>query len=34
MIENPGFFLYFPNTAQVLPKLRAFVDFVIEQWAR
>lgn len=27
MPENPGFFLYFPNRAQVLPKLRAFIDF-------
>jgi DNA-binding transcriptional LysR family regulator len=25
--ETPGFFLYFPSRAQVLPKLRAFIDF-------
>jgi DNA-binding transcriptional LysR family regulator len=25
--ETPGFFLYFPSRAQVLPKLRAFIEF-------
>jgi DNA-binding transcriptional LysR family regulator len=25
--ENPGLFVYFPSRAQVLPKLRAFLDF-------
>jgi DNA-binding transcriptional LysR family regulator len=28
MPENPGFYLYFPSRAQVMPKLRAFIDFV------
>jgi DNA-binding transcriptional LysR family regulator len=27
--ETPGFFLYFPSRAQVLPKLRAFADFTV-----
>jgi DNA-binding transcriptional LysR family regulator len=27
MPSIPGFFLYFPSTAQVLPKLRAFLDY-------
>lgn len=27
MPESPGFFIYFPNRKQMLPKLRAFVDF-------
>lgn len=27
MPESPGFFVYFPNRKQVLPKLRAFLDF-------
>ncbi len=27
MPEHPGFFIYFPSRAQVLPKLRAFLDF-------
>jgi DNA-binding transcriptional LysR family regulator len=26
--DTPGFYLYFPARAQVLPKLRAFIDFV------
>ena len=26
--ESPGFFVYFPSRAQVLPKLRAFIDFM------
>ena len=25
--QTPGFFLYFPSRHQVLPKLRAFIDF-------
>jgi DNA-binding transcriptional LysR family regulator len=25
--KTPGFFIYFPSRAQVLPKLRAFLDF-------
>jgi DNA-binding transcriptional LysR family regulator len=29
MPETPGFFLYFPSRAQVLPKLRAFADFAV-----
>jgi DNA-binding transcriptional LysR family regulator len=29
MPESPGFFLYFPHRAQVLPKLRAFADFAV-----
>jgi DNA-binding transcriptional LysR family regulator len=27
MPESPGFFAYFPHRNQVLPKLRAFLDF-------
>jgi DNA-binding transcriptional LysR family regulator len=27
MPKTPGFFIYFPSRAQVLPKLRAFLDF-------
>ncbi len=27
MPESPGFFIYFPSRAQVLPKLRAFLEF-------
>ena len=30
MAENPGFFLYFPSRAQMLPKLRGFLDFWAE----
>ena len=26
-LESPGFFLYYPNRAQVMLKLRAFIDF-------
>jgi DNA-binding transcriptional LysR family regulator len=29
MPETPGFFLYFPSRAQVMPKLRAFADFAV-----
>ncbi len=29
--ETPGFFLYFPHRAQVMPKLRAFADFAVER---
>ncbi len=25
--ETPGFFLYHPSRAQVMPKLRAFIDY-------
>jgi DNA-binding transcriptional LysR family regulator len=27
-VATPGFFLYFPARAQVLPKLRAFIDYL------
>jgi DNA-binding transcriptional LysR family regulator len=29
--ETPGFFLYFPSRHQVMPKLRAFIDFARER---
>lgn len=29
--ETPGFFLYFPSRHQVMPKLRAFIDFAREK---
>ncbi|MCI0995116.1 LysR family transcriptional regulator [Pseudomonas corrugata] len=31
MPESPGFFAYFPHRNQVLPKLRAFLDFCSEK---
>lgn len=32
--ETPGFFLYFPHRAQVLPKLRVFADFTVARLRR
>jgi DNA-binding transcriptional LysR family regulator len=29
-VATPGFFLYFPARSQVLPKLRAFIDYARE----
>ena len=31
--SSPGFFLYFPSRAQVMPKLRAFIDYARERLA-
>lgn len=32
--STTGLFLYYPSRAQVMPKLRAFIDFVHDQMAR
>jgi DNA-binding transcriptional LysR family regulator len=32
-VATPGFFLYFPARAQVLPKLRALIDWLGGRWS-